>query len=493
MTAVHDEARRDVPAHRYTAELAGRIELDWQRRWAEEGTFHTPNPTGDMTEGFERVRGRPKLFVLDMFPYPSGTGLHVGHPLGYIGTDVFSRFKSMNGFNVLHPMGFDAFGLPAEQYAVQTGQHPRVTTEDNIANMRRQMERLGLGYDWRRSVATTDVAYYRWTQWIFLQLYNAFFDTTANVARPISDLLAEYEAGTRTAEIDNQPVAWSDLSPEARRQVIDAQRLVYQDDALVNWCPALGTVLANEEVTSEGRSDRGNFPVYKVPLKQWKMRITAFADRLLGDLETLEWPEPIKVMQRNWIGRSTGARVLFAVDGAEPIEVYTTRPDTLWGATFMVVAPEYERLDELLAADWPAATPEWWKGPSEPDRGRPADAVAAYRKAVGGIRDVDRLAGDRRKSGVFTGTYAVNPVDGERIPVFVADYVLAGYGTGAIMAVPGHDERDYDFAMTFGLPIRRVIAAPDGTDGDLPYTGDGVLVNSHREFDGMNNRDALAA
>src|SRR5579884_2247493 len=252
----------DVPPYRYNAALAGRIELEWQKRWAEEGTQHTPNPTGDLSDGFPEVAERPKLYVLDMFPYPSGSGLHVGHPLGYIGTDVYGRFKTMTGFNVLHPMGFDAFGLPAEQYAVQTGQHPRVTTEDNIANMRRQMERLGLGFDWRRCIATTDVDYYRWTQWIFLQLYNAWVDPATNRARPMSE------------------------APHG-----DVERLVYQDDALVNWCPALGTVLANEEVTSEGRSERGNYPVHRVPLRQWKMRITTYAERLLEDLERLDWPE----------------------------------------------------------------------------------------------------------------------------------------------------------------------------------------------------------
>jgi len=453
---------RGAPAHRYTAELAGRIELAWQQRWADDATFDTPNPTGDLAEGFERVAGRPKLFVLDMFPYPSGSGLHVGHPLGYIGTDVYSRYKTMTGHNVLHPMGFDAFGLPAEQYAVQTGQHPRITTDLNIANMRRQMTRLGLGFDWRRSLATTDVAYYRWTQWIFVQLFNAWYDTASGTARSVADLVAELDAGTRRAELDGTPVDWAGLPAGARRRVIDEHRLVYRDEALVNWCPALGTVLANEEVTNEGRSDRGNFPVYKVPLEQWKMRITAYAERLLADLELLDWPEPIKVMQRNWIGRSTGARVMFPIEGAPPIEaappieVYTTRPDTLFGATFMVVAPEYADIDRLTAPAWPEGVPPGWTAGAP----TPRDAVDTYRAGVGAVSEVDRLATDRRKTGVFTGTYATNPVDGAALPVFVADYVLAGYGTGAIMAVPAHDERDFEFARAFGLPVVCVVDPP---------------------------------
>ena len=449
--------------HRYTAALAGQIEVEWQRRWAEAGADDTPNPTGDLSEGFDPTK--PKLYVMDMFPYPSGDGLHVGHPLGYIGTDVYSRFKRASGYNVLHPMGFDAFGLPAEQYAVQTGQHPRVTTENNIANMRRQMKRLALGYDWRRTFDTTDVTYYRWTQWIFLQLFNAWYDPEQDRARPISEL------------------------PEGAD--VDAHRLVYLDDAIVNWCPALGTVLANEEVTSEGRSDRGNFPVFKVPLKQWKMRITAYADRLLDDLDILDWPEPIKIQQRNWIGRSTGARVYFPTDHGTTIEVYTTRPDTLWGATFMVVAPEY---DGLAVPDaWPAGTPEAWTG----GHATPAAAIAAYRASVGGVGDVDRLATSRRKTGVFTGTYAVNPVNDERIPVFMADYVLATYGTGAIMAVPAHDERDYEFATNFGLPVVHVVRPPESVEaGDGAYEGPGramASANAEVSLDGMTTEEAKAA
>ncbi|GAC1538312.1 MAG: leucine--tRNA ligase [Acidimicrobiales bacterium] len=494
MTAA-DEDRpstgREGPAHRYTAQLAGQIELSWQRRWAEEGTFDAPNPKGALAAGFDRVRDRPKLFVMDMFPYPSGAGLHVGHPLGYIGTDVYSRFKAMSGFNVLHPMGFDSFGLPAEQYAVQTGQHPRITTDANIANMRRQMERLGLGFDWRRSVATTDVAYYRWTQWIFLQLFNAFYDTAIEKARPIEDLITDYATGSRALD-DGR--AWDSLSDIERHDVIDSQRLVYLDDALVNWCPALGTVLANEEVTPEGRSDRGNFPVHKVPLKQWKMRITAYAERLLADLDDLDWPEPTKVMQRNWIGRSTGARVRFGVEGADAIEVYTTRPDTLFGATYMVVAPEYEGVETLTTSSWPPGTDASWTN----GHATPSDALAAYRAQVAGARDMDRLAADRTKTGVFTGTYAVNPVNGASVPVFVADYVLAGYGTGAIMAVPAHDQRDFDFARAFGLPIVCVVEPPTGNiDASAwaeAYDGPGRATNSASSqglrLDGLATADA---
>ncbi|GAC1317938.1 MAG: leucine--tRNA ligase [Acidimicrobiales bacterium] len=487
MTVAGEErpsSSREIPAHRYTAELAGRIELAWQRRWADEGTFDAPNPSGALAGGFERVKDRPKLFVMDMFPYPSGSGLHVGHPLGYIGTDVYSRFKAMSGFNVLHPMGFDSFGLPAEQYAVQTGQHPRLTTDQNIANMRRQMERLGLGFDWRRSVATTDVDYYRWTQWIFLQLFNAFYDQDLDKARPIEDLIVELETGVRSH------ARWVDATPEERHTIIDSYRLVYLDDALVNWCPALGTVLANEEVTPEGRSDRGNFPVYKLPLKQWKMRITAYAERLLADLEDLDWPEPTKVMQRNWIGRSTGAQVIFPVaDGS--IEVYTTRPDTLFGATFMVVAPEYDAIDQVIASAWPAGTPDGWTGGAQ----TPRDAVDAYRRAAGAVREIDRLAADRNKTGVFTGTFATNPVTGAEIPVFVADYVLAGYGTGAIMAVPGHDQRDFDFARAYDLPVVCVVEPPDGdTDAGAwtaAYEGPGRAVHSG-DLDGLTTAEAKA-
>jgi leucyl-tRNA synthetase len=436
----------DLPKFRYTAALANEIEARWQDRWEEEGTYHAPNPTGLLREGFERVAERPKLFVLDMFPYPSGVGLHVGHPLGYIGTDVFARFKRMTGFNVLHAMGYDAFGLPAEQYAVETGQHPRVTTEANIANMRRQLRAMGLGHDDRRSVATTDVAYYRWTQWIFLQIFNAWYDADAGRARPIAEL------------------------PEGLDP--DEHRLAYLAEAPVNWCPALGTVLANEEVTAEGRSERGNHPVYRRPLRQWMLRITDYADRLLADLDLVDWPEPVKQMQRNWIGRSEGARVTFPVVGSSSsIEVFTTRPDTLFGATFMVLAPEHPLVDELTT-------------PGQ------RDAVDAYRRQASQRSELDRQVETRTKTGVPTGAHAVNPVNGASIPIWVADYVLMGYGTGAIMAVPAEDERDWAFAEQFGLPIVRTVQPPEGWEG--AYGGDGIRINSDF-LDGMRVPEAKRA
>ena len=339
----------ETPPFRYNAALANRIEAKWQDRWDAERTFWTPNPTGALAGGFAEVADRRKLYVLDMFPYPSGTGLHVGHPLGYIGTDVYARFMRMRGHNVLHAMGYDAFGLPAEQYAVQTGQHPRATTEANVANMRRQLRALGLGHDPRRSIATTDVDYYRWTQWIFLQLYGAWYDDDQDRARPIDELLEEFEDGSRPAESAANPEAqpWRELDGDTRRAVVDSYRLAYLDEAPVNWCPALGTVLANEEVTADGRSERGNHPVFRRPLEQWMLRITAYADRLLADLDLLDWPESIKLMQRNWIGRSVGAEVAFPVEehtGVD-IDVFTTRPDTLFGATYMVLAPEHPLID----------------------------------------------------------------------------------------------------------------------------------------------------
>ncbi|MGZ4429923.1 MAG: leucine--tRNA ligase, partial [Nocardioidaceae bacterium] len=469
-------AESDTEPFRYGARLAAEIEVRWQDRWEREGTFEAPNPSGPLGDP-DQVAGRPKLFVLDMFPYPSGAGLHVGHPLGYIATDVYARYKRMTGHNVLHALGYDAFGLPAEQYAVQTGQHPRVTTEANIENMRRQLRRLGLGHDARRSVATIDEGFYRWTQWIFLQIYNAWYDERAGRARHVDELVAELESGTRQVP-DGR--AWADLSDIERRRVVDGHRLAYLSEAPVNWCPALGTVLANEEVTADGRSERGNFPVVKRNLRQWMMRITAYGDRLLSDLDGLDWPEPIKLMQRNWIGRSEGARVDFPTD-AGPLTVFTTRPDTLFGATFMVVAPEHPMVDGLLPAAWPEGIPEAWTGGAA----TPRDAVAAYREQAERKTDVERQTEGRDKTGVFTGAFATNPVNGERIPVFVADYVLMGYGTGAIMAVPGQDERDWEFATRFGLPIVRTVAPPEGWAGEA-YVGEGPAVNSANDEVSLN-------
>jgi leucyl-tRNA synthetase len=402
----------------------------------------------------------------------------VGHPLGYIATDVFARYHRMQGHNVLHTLGYDAFGLPAEQYAVQTGTHPRATTEANIINMKRQLRRLGLGHDERRTFATTDVDFYHWTQWIFLQIHDAWFDKKAGKARRISELEAEFTSGERTVEDGRD---WQSLSVSEKEAVLDSYRLVYHSDSMVNWCPGLGTVLANEEVTADGRSDRGNFPVFRKHLQQWMMRITAYADRLVDDLEYLDWPEKVKAMQRNWIGRSHGAQVKFQANSHE-IEVFTTRPDTLFGATYVTLAPEHDLVDELVAAEWPEGVDPRWTGGAA----NPAEAVAAYRKSIAAKSDLERQE-YKEKTGVFLGTYAVNPVNGRELPVFIADYVLTGYGTGAIMAVPGHDHRDYEFATEFGLDIVEVISGGDLTKD--AYTGDGTIVNSDF-LNGMTVADA---
>ncbi|MGK2959266.1 MAG: leucine--tRNA ligase [Acidimicrobiales bacterium] len=498
----------EIPPFRYAAELANEIERRHQNRWEAEGVYHSPNPTGPLSaDGI--AADRPKLYVLDMFPYPSGSGLHVGHPLGYIGTDVFARFQRMQGFNVLHAMGYDAFGLPAEQYAVQTGQHPRITTEANIANMRRQFRAMGLGHDDRRSVATTDVAFYRWTQWIFLQLFNAWFDSKTNRARPISELIAAFETGEHEPNNASHQNGrkWSSLSGLEQRSVIDSHRLVYLDEAPVNWCPGLGTVLANEEVTAEGRSERGNFPVYKRPLRQWKMRITSYAERLLSDLDLIDWPEPIKLMQRNWIGRSEGAAVSFplAIDPGIIIEVFTTRPDTLFGATYMVLAPEHPLMDQIVASEWPENIPTSWRGVGEAGA-TPAEAIATYVRYAQSKSDVERQVESKVKTGVFTGAFAINPTNGEQIPVFVADYVLMGYGTGAIMAVPAHDTRDFEFATAFELAIVGVVEptpawfeshdlSPGTSSASWPeaFTGDGLAMSSANDEVTLNGLDTPAA
>lgn len=517
------QAPENATPFRYTAKLADTIESAWQDRWEERGTFNADNPVGALAGP---AAAKEKFFLLDMFPYPSGKGLHVGHPLGYIATDVVARFTRMTGKNVLYTMGYDAFGLPAEQYAVQTGQHPRISTEANIANMRRQLRRLGLSHDPRRSLATIDVDYVRWTQWIFLKVFTSWFDPTAprrdgrglGAARPISELIDSYATGARPTP-DGRP--WADLSAAERAEIIDDHRLAYVSDAPVNWCPGLGTVLANEEVTADGRSERGNYPVFKRNLRQWMMRITAYADRLAEDLDTVDWPEKVKSMQRNWIGRSEGANVTFAVEGlaaaaedgtqqpAAELTVYTTRPDTLFGATFMVVAPEHPLLGGLLGsseaedaaaltvpATWPEGTREAWKA----GHATPREAVAAYRAYAASATEAERTDEGRTKTGVFTGLWGVNPVNGRRVPVFVADYVLMGYGTGAIMAVPAHDERDYAFAHVYDLDVVQTIGpADDPRSIDLSeaaYTGDGVAVDSANEeisLDGMSKDEAKAA
>ena len=461
----------EATPHRYTAELANTIEQKWQAYWRDNQTFYAPNPVGDLATGEELPKD--KLNVQDMFPYPSGAGLHVGHPLSYIATDVFARYNRMLGKNVLHTLGYDAFGLPAEQYAIQTGTHPRVTTEANIANMRRQLAMLGLGHDPRRSVATTDPEFYKWTQWIFLQIYNAWFDEDLQKARPIEDLVKDLMSGARTTKDGRN---FRDLTMEEKHKAIDEFRLVYLSDSMVNWCPGLGTVLANEEVTAEGRSERGNFPVFRKRLRQWMMRITDYSDRLLDDLDLLEWPEKVKSMQRNWIGRSRGADVHFASPAGD-ITVFTTRPDTLFGASYVVLAPEHPLVDELVTASYPSDVDSRWTGGAD----TPREAVDAYLRSIAAKSDVERQE-NKEKTGVFLGSYAVNPVSGEEVPIFIADYVLTGYGTGAIMAVPAHDERDYEFATVFGLPITPVL---DDDVSEAAFTGDAEHINSANE-DGLD-------
>jgi leucyl-tRNA synthetase len=490
VSAVADD---DAPPYRYGAAMADAIETAWQDRWEHEQIFNAPNPVGELSGGFDRMAIRRQEFVLDMFPYPSGAGLHVGHPLGYIGTDVYARFLRMSGANVLHTMGFDAFGLPAEQYALQTGQHPRVTTDHNMVAFKQQLRRLGLGHDERRAVATTDRPFYKWTQWIFLKIFNSWYDTVADKARPIEDLIAELDSGTREPGAATNPFErpWSQLSALQRRQVIDNHRLAYRAETDVNWAPGLGTVLANEEVGADGRSERGNFPVFRRPLSQWMMRITSYADRLIDDLDRIDWPEPVALMQRNWIGRSTGAHIDFPA-GDQPLRVFTTRPDTVFGATYMVLAPEHPLVDSLVPAAWPSSTTAAWTG----GHATPGEAVSAYRRQVSGRSEMDRQAdAARTKTGVFTGAFATNPVTGTQLPVFIADYVLLGYGTGAIMAVPGQDERDWEFAEVFDLPIVRTVRPPDGFEGKA-FTGQGRAINSSTDglsLDGLDVDDAKRA
>ncbi|MEU5698932.1 leucine--tRNA ligase [Streptomyces aurantiacus] len=493
MSETNTAAASEVAApHRYTAALAADIEARWQDFWDAEGTYEAPNPSGDLA-GDPDLVAKPKKFIMDMFPYPSGTGLHVGHPLGYIATDVTARYQRMTGHNVLHTLGFDAFGLPAEQHAVSTGEHPRITTEAAIANMKSQLRALGLGHDKRRSFATIDRDYYKWTQWIFLQIFNSWYDTEADRARPIAELVALFESGERAVP-GGRP--WSELTHVERADILSDHRLAYASDAPVNWCPGLGTVLANEEVTADGRSERGNFPVFKAKLRQWNMRITAYADRLLDDLDALDWPEAIKLQQRNWIGRSEGARVDFPVDG-EHIAVFTTRPDTLFGATYMVLAPEHPLVEKFTSAAWPEGTHDVWTG----GHATPSEAVAAYRAQAASKSDVERQAEAKDKTGVFIGAYATNPVNGEQIPVFIADYVLMGYGTGAIMAVPAGDQRDFEFARAFELPIRCVVGPTDGRGTDTSTwedafgSHDAKIVNSANDdisLDGLGVAEAKA-
>ncbi len=424
------------------------IERRWQQFWETNKTFRTPDPGEAGTEG------KPKYYVLDMFPYPSGAGLHVGHPEGYTATDILARFKRMNGFHVLHPMGWDAYGLPAEQYAVEKNVHPRITTQQNINTFRRQIKSLGFSYDWDREVDTTDPNYFKWTQWIFLVIHDTWYDSTQKKGRPINELPI--------------PAAIQKQGEAAIRKYQDDHRLAYQAEVPVNWCPALGTVLANEEVI-DGKSERGNHPVERRPLRQWLMRITAYAERLLDDLKDLDWSESIKLMQRNWIGKSEGAEVDFKLaDHSEVIRVFTTRPDTLFGATYMVLSPEHALVEKITTSEQ-------------------KKAVRDYQEAAARKSDFERTETAKKKSGVFTGAYAVNPVNNQQIPIWIADYVLATYGTGAIMAVPGHDERDFEFAKQFGLPIVTVVKPTDAwlketsssiADLKAAYCEEGEAVNS---------------
>ena len=426
------------------------FEPKWQEHWHNGETFRAWNP-GESVPADHPFHERhpdtnpgdvPKYYILDMFPYPSGAGLHVGHPEGYTATDILARYKRMGGFNVLHPMGWDAFGLPAEQYAIMTGQHPRITTETNVANFKRQIQSLGFSYDWSREINTTDPGYFRWTQWIFLQLYNSWFNPATNKAEPI-DTLA-YPPGATT---DEQRRAWR-----------DDHRLAYVSEAPVNWCPELGTVLANEEV-KDGVSEVGGFPVVRRPMRQWMLRITEYAQRLLDDLDNIDWSDSLKEMQRNWIGRSEGAEVLFRVEDSDvEIAVFTTRPDTLFGATYMVVSPESRLLGQIVSPEHKAD-------------------VEAYQAEAAKKSDLERTDLAKDKSGVFTGAHAINPANGRQVPIWTADYVLAGYGTGAIMAVPAHDSRDLEFAQKFKLPINVVVEAPEGEES-LGFTGNGTAVNS---------------
>jgi leucyl-tRNA synthetase len=429
------------------------IEPRWQQYWDAHETFRAANPN-------EPGSNRPTFYVLDFFPYPSGAGLHVGHPLGYIASDIMARFMRMRGHNVLHPMGWDAFGLPAEQYAIETGVHPRETTQKNIDTYKRQLKMIGLSYDWSREIATCDPSYYRWTQWIFCKIFNSWYDPEYRWTDP-----AGRDVVGAARPIDRLPIP-PDVKAQGAHAIAeyrDEHRLAYLAEVPVNWCPALGTVLANEEVTAEGRSERGNHPVYRRPLKQWMLRITEYADRLLRDLDLLDWPESIKLMQRNWIGRSVGAYVDFTIDGDGPaagenIRVFTTRPDTLFGATYMVLAPEH-RLVPIITAQ------------------ERREEVRTYCRAAQQKSELDRTAETKEKTGVFTGAYAINPVNRARVPIWVADYVLISYGTGSIMAVPGHDTRDLEFAEKYGIDVVKVVEPPAGEEW-RGFVGDGVSVNS---------------
>ncbi len=436
------------------------IESKWQASWAANKTFKVSEDAS-----------KPKFYVLDMFPYPSGAGLHVGHPLGYIASDIFSRYKRLKGFNVLHPMGYDAFGLPAEQYAIQTGQHPEVTTEKNVNRYREQLDRIGFSYDWDREVRTCDPGFYKWTQWAFLQMFESWYDPAQDKARPISELIAKFES---TGYEDVTPAQWKAASDKEKSDILMRYRIAYQGETSVNWCEGLGTVLANDEV-KDGLSVRGGFPVEQKKMTQWQLRVSAYAGRLLDSLEQLDWTDSLKEMQRNWIGRSEGTEMVFNTicDGREmPVTIFTTRADTIYGVTFMVLAPESELVDSLTAAD------------------RKAE-VAEYLKYVKKKTERERISETKTVTGVFTGSYGINPVTGEKVPIWISEYVLAGYGTGAIMAVPAHDSRDYAFAKKFDLPIIPLIEGCDVSEESFDAK-DGIMCNSGF-LNGMTVKQAIEA
>ncbi len=442
----------------YSKEEIRRIEQKWQDKWEKEGVYRV-----------ETDPSRPKYYVLDMFPYPSGAGLHVGHPLGYIATDIVSRYKRLKGFNVLHPMGFDAFGLPAEQYAIQTGQHPAITTAKNIETYKRQLRKIGFSYDWSREVQTCDPAYYKWTQWIFMQLFDSWYNKKSGEfgkTEPITTLIAELEKnGNQNIDAacdEDTPIItaeqWKKFNEKEKENFLQHYRIAYQSETMVNWCAALGTVLSNDEV-KDGVSERGGYPVERIKMLQWSMRISAYAERLLTGLDKIDWPEPLKEMQRNWIGKSKGAQLEFKIQQSESkIEVFTTRIDTIYGATFLVLAPEHELVDQITT-----------------DEQR--SAVSDYVQVAKNRSERERMTEVKRVSGAFTGAYAINPFNNERIPIWISDYVLAGYGTGAVMAVPGHDERDHRFAKHFKLPIVQVVEGPS-VEEEAFVSWDAKIINS---------------
>ena len=438
------------------------IEKKWQILWAENKTYKT-----------DIDHNKPKYYVLDMFPYPSGAGLHVGHPLGYIASDIYARYKRLKGFNVLHPMGYDAYGLPAEQYAIQTGTHPAITTEKNIARYREQLDKIGFSYDWDREVRTSDPAYYKWTQWTFIQLFHSWYNKKTNKAEPVKALVEDYFEKSGNAEVQAacsetavfSAAEWVQMEEKQQQEILMNYRLAYLADTMVNWCPALGTVLANDEV-SEGFSVRGGHPVERKTMKQWLLRITAYADRLLEGLDNIDWSESLKEIQRNWIGRSEGCSAEFAIrDYDMKLEIFTTRADTMFGVTFMVLAPEHPYVSEITTSEC-------------------REKVEAYVHWAKNRSERERMAEVKKVTGEFTGAYAINPLNGEEIPIWVADYVLMGYGTGAIMAVPGHDSRDFAFARHFGLPVRQVVIRKgetplDPADWEESYDSkEGVMINS---------------